>query len=53
MDVLPPELTLVTATAASGTPGTAGNTATWNGVDTGMGQVTITIEATVNPGTEG
>ncbi|NJL29564.1 MAG: DUF11 domain-containing protein, partial [Thermoanaerobaculia bacterium] len=52
-DTLPAELTLVGATASSGTAATAGNTVTWNGVVPGNGSVTITIEATINPGTAG
>jgi uncharacterized repeat protein (TIGR01451 family) len=55
-DVLPAALTLVGATATSGTAvATVGtNTVTWNGsIPGGGGTVTITIEATVNPGTAG
>jgi uncharacterized repeat protein (TIGR01451 family) len=52
-DVLPPSLTLVSATATSGaavaTVGT--NTVTWNGSIPAGGSVTITIQATINPGT--
>jgi uncharacterized repeat protein (TIGR01451 family) len=51
-DVLPPQLTLVSATATSGTASTAGNTATWNGTIPGNGSVTITITATINAGTQ-
>jgi|CXWL01.1.fsa_nt_gi uncharacterized repeat protein (TIGR01451 family) len=50
-DVLPPSLTLVSAVATSGTAGTAGNTATWNGVVPAAGSVTVTITATINVGT--
>ncbi|HEX3552919.1 MAG TPA: M36 family metallopeptidase [Thermoanaerobaculia bacterium] len=54
-DVLPAGLTLVSATATSGiavaTVGT--NTVTWNGAIPANGSVTITITATVNPGTAG
>jgi uncharacterized repeat protein (TIGR01451 family) len=54
-DVLPASLTLVTATASSGTAvanlGT--NSVTWNGAIAGGGSVTITIQALVNTGTSG
>jgi uncharacterized repeat protein (TIGR01451 family) len=55
-DVLPPSLTLVSATASSGiavaTVGT--NTVTWNGsIAGGSSSVTITITATINAGTGG
>jgi len=50
-DALPPSLTLVSASADSGTTGTAGNTATWNGsLDEGQ-TVTIQVTATINLGT--
>ncbi len=52
-DTLPPQLTLVSAVATSGTVGTAGNTVTWNGSIPALGSVTLTIEATINPGTGG
>ena len=54
-DVLPAGLTLVSASASSGTAvATVGsNTVTWNGSVPGNGSVTITITATVNAGTEG
>ena len=55
-DVLPAELTLVGATATSGTAvATVGtNTVTWNGsIPGGGGTVTITIEAVVEAGTAG
>ncbi len=54
-DVLPPSLTLVSATASSGTPvATVGtNTVTWNGAIAASGSVTITITATVNAGASG
>ena len=51
-DVLPPQLTLVSATATSGTATTAGNTATWNGTIPGNGSVTITMNAIINAGTQ-
>ncbi|MDC8015550.1 pre-peptidase C-terminal domain-containing protein [Tahibacter soli] len=52
-DVLPAQLTLVSATATSGTASTAGNTATWNGTIPSGGSVTITITATINAGASG
>jgi uncharacterized repeat protein (TIGR01451 family) len=52
-DVLPAELTLVSASASSGSATTAGNTANWNGSIPGGGSVTITINATINAGTAG
>jgi uncharacterized repeat protein (TIGR01451 family) len=53
-DVLPSSLTLVSATASSGTAvANAGtNTVTWNGA-AGGGSVTITIQALVRSGTSG
>ncbi len=57
IDVLPPSLTLVSATATSGTAvATVGtNTVTWNGSIAAASSVTITINATINsnvtPGT--
>ena len=54
-DVLPASLTLVSATASSGTAvaniGT--NTVTWNGAIAGGGSVTITITATIGSGASG
>jgi subtilisin-like proprotein convertase family protein len=53
-DVLPASLTLVNATGTSGTTGFASNTVTWNGSLAPLGgSVTITITATVKPGTQG
>jgi uncharacterized repeat protein (TIGR01451 family) len=54
-DVLPSSLTLVSASATSGTAvATVGtNTVTWNGAMPGGGSVTITINATINAGTGG
>ncbi len=55
-DVLPADLTLVSASATSGTAvATLGtNTVTWNGsLAAGGGSVTLTITATVKAGTEG
>nr|HRC85135.1 IPTL-CTERM sorting domain-containing protein [Thermoanaerobaculia bacterium] len=47
-DVLPADLTLVSASATSGTATTAGNTVMWNGSVPGLSSVTITIDATIN-----
>lgn len=54
-DVLPASLTLVTASATTGTPTTniGTNTVTWNGSIPASGSVTITIDATINSGTQG
>ncbi len=52
-DTLPAGLTLVSASATSGTAATAGNTVTWNGTIPAAGSVTITITATINAGTTG
>ena len=54
-DVLPAGLTLVSASASSGTAvATIGtNTVTWNGAVPAGGSVTITINATINAGTAG
>ncbi len=53
-DALPAGLTLVSATATSGTASTSGNTANWDGSLAPLGgSVTITITATVNAGTQG
>jgi uncharacterized repeat protein (TIGR01451 family) len=54
-DILSSSLTLISASATSGTPvaniGT--NTVTWNGSIAGSGSVTITIQAVVKAGTTG
>jgi uncharacterized repeat protein (TIGR01451 family) len=54
-DVLPAGLTLVSATATSGTAvaNTGTNTVTWNGAIAANSSVTITITATVKAGTAG
>ncbi|HSK77861.1 MAG TPA: IPTL-CTERM sorting domain-containing protein, partial [Thermoanaerobaculia bacterium] len=54
-DVLPAQLTLVSASATSGTAvATVGtNTVTWNGSVPAGGSVTITIQATIDAGTAG
>jgi uncharacterized repeat protein (TIGR01451 family) len=52
-DTLPASLSLVSANASSGTVTTAGNTVNWNGSLAVSGSVTITINATINAGTEG
>ncbi len=51
-DVLPPELTLVSASATSGTAAAtpATNTVTWNGAIPVSGSVTITVQATISDG---
>jgi uncharacterized protein len=52
VDVLPAELTLISASASSGTAvATIGtNTVTWNGAIPASGSVTITISASINTG---
>jgi uncharacterized repeat protein (TIGR01451 family) len=53
-DILPSQLTLVSAAATSGTAGTSGNTVTWNGSLAPLGgSVTITITATINANVSG
>ncbi len=54
-DVLPSSLTLISASATSGTTvATVGtNTVTWNGSIAGGGSVTITIQAFIKSGTTG
>lgn len=52
-NTLPAGLTLVSAAATSGTTFQVGNTVTWNGVVPAGGAVTITIQATLGPGTAG
>src|SRR5207253_1974271 len=55
-DILPATLTLVNATATTGTAvaTVATNTVTWNGsLAPLIGTVTITITATINTGTQG
>lgn len=54
-DVLPPTLTLVSANASVGTVAANTNTnkVTWNGSLAGFASVTITIQATIDSGTEG
>ena len=55
-EMLPPQLTLVSATATSGTAAAAigNNTVTWNGSILPLGEsITITITATLNAGTAG
>jgi hypothetical protein len=51
VDVLPSDLTLVSAVATSGTATAtvATNTVQWNGALAASGSVTLTIVATVNP----
>jgi hypothetical protein len=50
---LPASLTLVSASATSGTTATLGNTVTWNGAVPVGGRVDISVKATVNAGTAG
>ncbi len=52
-DTVPSGLTVVSATATSGTAANAGNNVTWNGSIPAGGSVTLTINATVNAGTQG
>jgi uncharacterized repeat protein (TIGR01451 family) len=52
-DTLPPQVTLVSAAATSGTATTAGNTVFWNGALPAAGSVTLTVQATINAGTAG
>jgi len=54
-DLLPPSLTLLSASATSGTASanTATNSVSWNGAIPAGGSVTITIVARINPGTTG
>jgi len=51
-DVLPPQVTLVSATATSGvaTANVGTNTVTWNGALAAGASVTITVTATINAG---
>ncbi len=53
VDVLPAQVSLVSASASAGTATTAGNTVTWNGSIAASASVTITINATVNAGAFG
>lgn len=53
VDVLPSQLTLVSATSTRGVTTTTGNTAKWNGALEAGASVTITITATINAGTVG
>jgi len=54
-DVLPASLTLIGATASSGTAvaNVGANTVTWNGAVAGGGSVTIAIQALIRTGTSG
>jgi len=52
-DTLPAGLTLVSATASSGTATTATGVVHWNGSIPAAGNVTITINATINAGVSG
>ncbi len=55
VDTLPAQVTLLTASATSGTATTdiPANTVHWNGVVPGNGSVVVTITAQINSGTEG
>jgi uncharacterized repeat protein (TIGR01451 family) len=53
VDTLPAGLTLVSATATSGTATTAGNVVHWNGSIATAGSVTITITATIDANATG
>ncbi len=55
VDVLPSQLALVSATATSGTAAATvpTNTVTWNGSIPAGGSVTLTIVATIKPGSSG
>src|SRR5204863_9667826 len=55
VDVLPPQLALVSAIATSGTAvaTTGTNTVTWNGSLAASGSVTITVTATILPSAAG
>jgi len=52
-DVLPPEVTFLSAGASSGAVSNVGNTVSWNGVVVAGGSVTITIDVTINVGVRG
>jgi len=52
-DILPSGLTLSSALATSGTATVGGNMVSWNGSIPVSASVTITIDATINPGTAG
>ncbi len=52
-DSLPAGLTFVSVTATSGVAAQSAGTVTWNGAIPAGGSVTITIQATINPGTAG
>jgi hypothetical protein len=52
-DVLPAQLAATSVVASSGTAQLLGNTVTWNGAIPAGGSVTITIAATIAPGTSG
>lgn len=53
VDVLPAQLTLISATATRGTASMSGNTVRWNGALEAGASVTLTITASINPGTAG
>jgi hypothetical protein len=54
VDVVPAQLTVNSVSASSGTASSSGNTVYWDGLIAGNnGSVTITINCTINLGTEG
>lgn len=55
VDTLPPQLTLVSATASSGTSvaSVGTNSVSWNGAIPAGGSITVTIAATINAGASG
>ncbi len=52
-DIVPAQLTVTGVSATSGTAANVGNTVNWDGSIPGGGSVTITINCTINLGTEG
>ncbi|TDR17558.1 beta strand repeat-containing protein [Marinicella litoralis] len=52
-DVLPGQLTYVSAMASSGIVSNVGNTVSWNGAVSAGGTVTVTIDAMINDGVGG
>jgi hypothetical protein len=52
-DSVPGEMSLTAATASSGSVSRVGNRTTWTGYIEPLGTVTVTLEASINPGTGG
>jgi uncharacterized repeat protein (TIGR01451 family) len=52
-DTLPPELTLIGASATAGAVSTAGNTVTWSGALAAGASVTVTLSAAIDPAANG